>query len=294
MQPGFSAILLPMLVQLAASAAEPQWPVVLPMTLEKNLPLVRIGVNGVGMLTFILDSAADGCVLDGECAAALGLKPAETGWSSGSGGMQQVGILRSLRLDVGGVLIPVAIASTVNMKELLFQQAQGVLGFPLFGRYVVEIDYPGSRVRIFRPESYRPPHGAQVVPMRMTTGPVVQGSVRVRGRAPIEADMQLDTGSAHVVTFCTPFADRHRLLDAADEVAAGRTRGIGGDSPDMTGRIEEVRIGRFAVEKPLVRFSRQTTGSFGSEQHYSANIGGGFMKHCRVTFDIPHSRLVLQ
>lgn len=283
-----------LLATAAAGAAEPQWPIVLPMSLEKNLPLVQIGVNGGEALTFILDSAAKDCVLDGERAATLGLKPAETGWSSGSGGMQQVGILRGVRLELGGIRIAPPAAITVSMKELGFQRAQGVLGFPLFGKYVVELDYPGSRVRIFHPGSYRLPPQAQVLPMRMTTGPVVRGSVRVRGRAPIEADMQLDTGSAHVLTFCTPFVDRHRLLLSADELVSGRTRGFGGFSADLTGRIEEVRIGRFAVEKPVVRFSRQATGSFGTEQHYSANIGGEFMKRYRVTFDIPGSRLVLE
>ncbi len=283
-----------LLATAAAGAAEPQWPIVLPMSLEKNLPLVQIGVNGGEALTFILDSAANGCVLDGERAAALGLKPAETGWSSGSGGMQQVGILRGVRLDLGGIVISPPHVTTIGMKELGLQRAQGILGFPLFGKYVVELDYPGSRVRIFRPGSYRLPPEAQALPMRMTIGPVVRGSVRVRGRAPIEADMQLDTGSAHVLTFCTPFVDRHRLLESADEIVAGKTRGFGGPSADLTGRIEEVRIGRFAVEKPVVRFSRQATGSFGTEQHYSANIGGEFMKRYRVTFDIPGSRLVLE
>ncbi|MBI4908228.1 MAG: retropepsin-like domain-containing protein [Acidobacteria bacterium] len=40
--------------------------------MEKNLPLVRVTVNGEP-LTFILDSAAAGCVIDRERAASLGL-----------------------------------------------------------------------------------------------------------------------------------------------------------------------------------------------------------------------------
>jgi hypothetical protein len=215
--------------------------------------------------------------------------------SSGSGGAQQVGILTGVHLNLGGVEIRPPRSFAFDMKSLAFQSpVEGILGFPLFGKYVVEIDYPGSRVRIFQPDSYRPSSKAAMLPMRMTTGPVVRGSIRVRGKKPIEADMQLDTGSAHVLTVCSPFVDRHRLLDSADEVSPGETRGFGGPAVDMVGRIEEVRIGRFAVEKPIVRFSRQTSGSFGSEQHYSANLGGEFMKNHKVTFDIPGSRLFLE
>ncbi len=43
-----------------------------------------------------------------------------------------------------------------------------------------------------------------------------------------------------------------------------------------------------------VRFSRQTTGTLSSEEHYSANLGGEFMKKYKVTFDIPGLRLFLE
>lgn len=70
------------------------------------------------------------------------------------------------------------------MKSLGFKGTiDGILGFPLFGKFIVEIDYPGSRVRIFHPDSYRPSRLAAVLPLRMTTGPVVRGSIRVRGSA---------------------------------------------------------------------------------------------------------------
>ena len=278
-----------------ATAAEPRQPVVLLMRMEKNLPLVQVTVNGGETLTFILDSAAAGCVVDRTRAAALGLTVSGSAMSSGSGGAQQVATIVGLHVNLGGIEIRPALSFTFDMKSLAFKgPVDGILGFPLFGKYVVEIDYPGSRVRIFEPTSFRPSPQATVLPLRMTTGPVVRGSIRVRGKDPIEADMQLDTGSAHVLTLCTPFVDRHQLLDSADELVAGTTRGFGGAAVDIAGRIEEVRVGPFAANMPIVRFSRQTTGSFGTEQHYSANLGGQFMKAYKVTFDIPGSRLFLE
>ena len=281
-------------LSLLASLALASSPVVLPMRMEKNLPLVDMKVNGTP-LTFIVDSAAAGCVIDGERASSLGLKKTGNGLSSGSGGVQPVGLLSAVRLELGSIVIEPRQCVTFDMKSLRFTgTVDGILGHPLFESFVVEIDYPGSVLRIYRPDSFRPSPTAERLPLRMTIGPVVRGSVRVAGREPIEADMQLDTGSAHVVTLCTPFVDRHKLLDSATELLAGRTRGFGGASNDMTGRIEEVRVGRFVAEKPMVRFSRQTKGSLGSEQHYSANLGGAFLKDYKVTFDLPRSRLYLE
>lgn len=278
-----------------ATAAEPRPPVVLPMRMEKNLPLVQVAVNGARTLTFILDSAAAGCVIDRERAAALGLTVSGSALSSGSGGAQQVATLSGVHLNLGGIEIRPPLSFAFDMKSLGFKgTVDGILGFPLFGKFIVEIDYPGSRVRIFHPDSYRPSPHAAVLPLRMTTGPVVRGSIRVRGKEPIEADMQLDTGSAHILTLCSPFVDRHQLLDSADELVPGTTRGFGGAAVDIAGRIEEVRIGPFAAKMPIVRFARQTTGSFGTERHYSANLGGEFMKAYKVIFDIPGSRLFLE
>jgi hypothetical protein len=270
-------------------------PVVLPIILEKNLPLVQISVNGSPGLTFILDSAASGCLIASERAEAMGLKPVANGISSGSGGFQQVGIIPGVHLKLGAVQLTPTECYTFDMRTLGFEsRVEGVLGSPLFGKYIVEIDYPKSRVRIFQPRRYRPSSKADALPMRVSVGPIVRGRIWVRGKAPIELDLQLDTGSAHVLTLCTPAVDRHRLLESADELSAGTTRGVGGRSSDMTGRIEEVRVGRFAVQSPVVRFSRQTSGAFASEQHYSANVGGDFLRHHKVTFDFPGSRVFLE
>lgn len=288
-------LLLALLASATLSPARTSQPVVLPMTMEKNLPLVQISVNGAQRLTFILDSAASGCLIASERAEALGLKPVANAISGGSGGFQQVGVIPGVHLKLGGIQLPPTDCYTFDMKTLRFKgPVDGVLGLPLFGKYIVEIDYPGSQVRIFSPRGYQPSSKAEALPLRMSVGPIVRGRIRVRDKEPIEVDFQIDTGSAHILTVCTPLVDRHRLLESADELAAGTTHGVGGASSDMTGRIEEVRIGRFVVERPTVRFSRQTTGAFASEQFFSANLGGDFLKRYKVTFDFPGSRVFLE
>ncbi|HTP30598.1 MAG TPA: retropepsin-like aspartic protease [Candidatus Acidoferrales bacterium] len=278
-----------------ATAAEPQWLVDLPLTMEKNLPLVQITVNHGKPLTFILDSAAGGCVIDSERAQAIGLEPSATAMSSGSGGLQPGEIITGLVLNLGGLEIQPARCFTFSMKSLTFRSAvDGILGMPLFRNYVVEIDYPGSHLRIFKPDSFQPAPSAEIFPLRMRIGPIVRGSIRVRGRTSIDADFQLDTGSAHILTLCTAFVDRLNLLESADGLTKGSTLGLGGAAADMVGRIEEVRLGRFAMDRPTVRLSRQTTGTLSSEEHYAANLGGEFLRRYKVTLDVPGLRLFLE
>ena len=267
----------------------------MPMALEKNLPLVQVRLNGSAPLWFILDSAAAGLVVDRGRAHELGLRLAGEGISSGSGGAQAVGLVEGVTVDIGGVKIQPPRAITFDFAALKFEhRVEGIIGFPLFGSYVVEIDYPGLKARVWNKEEYRVPAGAKVLRMWMTTGPVVRGTLKVKGKAPLEAVVQLDTGSAHVLTVTTPFVDRHGLLEAAEELKPGQTLGFGGAAVDMVGRIEEVSVGPMVAEKPEVRLSRQTVGEFGSERNYVANAGGALFKGYRLTFDIAGERLMVE
>jgi hypothetical protein len=287
-------LLVALLTCSIVAAGHASGPVVLPLTFEKNLPLAPVAVNSTSSATFILDSAASGCLIDTDRAAAIGLKATAKAFSRGSGGLQQVDVIPHLRLALGQITIETD-CYTLDMHSLGFNShVDGVLGMPLFGQHVVEIDYPGSKVRIFRPHEYHPSRNAEAIPIRVAVGPIVRGCIRLRGRHPIEFDMQLDTGSAHVLTVCTPVVDRYQLLEFADEIVPGRTRGVGGNTPDVTGRIEGVCIGRFLLDNPLVHFSRDTKGAFASEQYFAANLGGGFMKHYKVTFDIPGLKVYLE
>ena len=215
--------------------------------------------------------------------------------SSGSGGAQPVGLVEGLTVDLGGVKIQPQQVVTFDMAALKFvRKVDGIIGFPLFGSHVVQIDYPGSKVRVWSKEGYRAPASASVLKMWMTTGPVVRGTLTVKGKAPVEATVQLDTGSAHVLTVVTPFVDRHGLLEAADEVQPGRTLGFGGAAVDMVGRIEEVTVGPMVAQRPMVRLSRQTKGGFTSERNYQANAGGELFKGYLLTFDIAGGRLMVE
>ncbi len=265
-----------------------------PITLEKNVPVAEVAVNGSPGLKFVLDSAASGCVLDATRAAELGIQANVRGLTSGSGGTQEVWLIPALQIKLGELELTAQNCYVFDMKKFKFKgQVDGVLGSPLYAKYVVELDYPALRARIYNPKAYRPSSKAQVLPMRITTGPTVRGEIMARGEK-FYLDVQLDTGSAHVITICTPVVERYHLLELVDQAKPSETVGIGGASPDIIGYIDEVRIAQAFLQRPLVRLSRQTVGSFATEKNYSGNIGGEFLKQYKVTFDFAGSRVMLE
>ena len=265
----------------------------LPIEFEKNLPLASIRVNGSALL-FILDSAAASCVIDDVAAGQIGIKASQSALSSGSGGMVTVRLTHGIRLSFTGLEIDLETAVLSSLHGLGFKKSiQGILGFPLYGKYVVEMDYAARIVRIYSPNGYQAPAAGQVIPLWITDGPTVHGRMKLPGQDPLEADFQVDTGSSHVLTVCKPFADKHQMLKKLADLKADRTLGLGGGSPDMVGRIESVTVGAYSIQNPEVRFSTHATGTLATE-HFSANLGNGFLNSYTVIFDVPHSRLILK
>ena len=208
--------------------------------------------------------------------------------------MVTVGLARGLRLSFTGLEIDLETAVLSSLHGLGFKKSiQGILGFPLYGKYVVEMDYPGRMVRIYSPNGYQAPATGQVIPLWITDGPTVRGRLKLLGQEPLEADFQLDTGSSHVLTVCKPFVDKHQMLKKVADLKTDRTFGLGGNSPDMVGRIESVTVGAYSIQNPEVRFSTHATGTLATER-FSANLGNGFLNSYTVIFDMPHSRLILK
>ncbi len=264
----------------------------LPLRFEKTLPLVSLVVNG-SPLTFILDTASVDVAIDTRAAAGHGIAADTDGISTGSGGNVAVKIAHRVRLKHGRVeVIPDYVVLT-SLEPLRFTTPiDGIAGLPLFRKYVVEIDYGAAVARIYAAGDYRPPADGHVFRAWLTHGPTVRGRLKLPGNAPLDADFQLDTGSAHVLTICKPFVDRHRMLAKVKTLEPGGTLGLGGGSPDMVGRIDSVAVGPYSISNPEVRFSTHATGSFATTL-FSANLGNGFLNRYTVTFDLPHSRVIV-
>ena len=285
---GFVALVMS---TVPARAAEPV--VELPLEFEKNLPLASIRVNGAPVL-FILDSAAEGCVIDEKAAAAAGVRPTDSATASGSGGTTTVSLARGVRLGLGGLEIVPDYVVLTPLAHLGFEKpVHGILGRPLFGKLVVEIDYANRVARLFDAAFFQPAAGAEALKLWMTDGPTVRGRLNLTGHEEIEADLQLDTGSSHVLTLCKPFVDRHRLLVTLPGLADGETRGIGGASTDKVGHLARVALGRASLDNPEVRLVTQAVGTLARDA-FAANLGNGFLSRQVVTFDLPHGRFFLR
>lgn len=289
--------ILPAVLLLAAIAAPSHAE---PLRLRSNKPIVPVRVNHSAPQWFILDSGCRGnSILAFEAADRLGVARSE-GQSgdvgAGSGTQVQLAQARDpLFLEALGETLSVAepvVMTLGHVAKLEGQQVDGLLGGDFFARHVITLDYAKNDVALHDPASYMPPRGAIVIPLDLDTGwPVAHGSVTTPDGRTLPANFLVDTGVRFTLALFTPFCERHGLTGTIRDAVVGY--GVGGASRGDVARVASLALGGFEVTKPVVIYSRDTTGVF-SMDGPDGIIGGELLKRARTTFDYPHRRLVLE
>lgn len=299
----FHPLLAAALVAATAAAAAPRDAArECPFEITSNKPFVQVRVGGSGPQWFILDSGCSGgSVIERSCAVRLKLQTVNGDtrhMGAGSGVDVRLATTRDVTLHVAGDTLGAPafrVLSLAHVAPFEGRRIDGLLGEDFLRRHVVVIDYATRRLRILDPAGYAPPAGAIAVPLSLETGlAVANGSITAPGGEPIPCRLIVDTGVRTTVVLFHPFSLEHGLLGAGGRAFTATVGGgLGGESRGDVARLERLELGAFAFQRPTAVYSRDTTGVFASGA-FDGIVGGGLLRRCRVTFDYPRDRLLLE
>ena len=181
--------------------------------------LLQTRVNNSEPLWFVLDSGGGpGFIVDRRRAESLGLELRGRARSTGAGeNYYDVTFANNIRIALGGVAFPpqtVRVISLSSLEPIAGRTLDGAIGFGLFSRYVVEIDYAARKVNFYEPQSYRYTGSGTRLPLMVEDNHFyVIAQVTMGGRATFEGKFMVDTG-AGMITFVlnSPFVERHGVL----------------------------------------------------------------------------------
>jgi len=273
----------------------------IPFDLHNNHINVRGRLGDSDSLWIVIDSGASGASVSASRASALGLAVAHGGTARGAGGVVESGMVHGVTLRLPGLELTQLDMSSIPLDGVALQTGRPmdvILGHALLGRAVVEIDYAARVLRVFDPSRPAPDSAsARVAPESATLPlafrqnlPYVRASVELPGRSPIEGEFVLDTGAATAFSLADDFVQKHQALDAVPHTIRARMGGVGGMVENRVGRIDRLRLGPFALEKPVTVFRLPSPGRI-SAPGTAGNIGAEILRRFRVTFDYPRSRV---
>lgn len=267
--------------------------VTIPFELVSNHIYIHVTVNG-HPLHFLFDSGGFN-VLTPEAAKRVGVSSKGAVRSGGVGKKAvSAGFGKAKSLELGGRVKlsdqVFAVIPLPGFSDIEGTQFDGLIGYEVFKRLVVRIDYADRTLTFIKPADFNPAGAGTAVPFTLLGSiPGVKGSIDG-----LPGEFEVDTGSRAALTLWGPFVKAHDLADRYH--ASGVTVigwGVGGSSRGRVARGGVLKIGGVSVHDPLVELSTSTAGA-GAAKFISGNIGGGILKHFTVTFDYAHQRMYLK
>jgi hypothetical protein len=266
--------------------------VTLPFRLLNNHIYVTGTVNGKGPYTFIVDTGGH-TLLSPHLVTEVGLKSVGAAAMSGAGDKTATsGFTHVDEIALGAVRLHDQFGFTADIYAPAIEgiRVDAMVGFELFRRFAIQIDYGHQTLTITNPRRFQPAGLGTAIPFVFYDHlPMVTGQI-----ADFPARFDIDTGSRSEIDITSPSVSAHRLRERfPDGVHAVTGWGVGGPSHSYVVRLPALSLGGVRVEKPVAGLSENKGGSI-SDPNYDGNIGSGLLKRFVVTFDYAHQTMYLK
>lgn len=268
--------------------------------LNANKIYLPVRVNNKGPYWFILDTGSVSNVVDTDLARSLSITLGHSFEAQGAGEKTITGAVGSgvsltisdLELTQGRIDIE-PVNSAISSAE--GRRVDGLLGYDLLSRFVVEIDYIARQVTIVEPSRFRYVGQGDSIPLEIVRGNIlVAAELTMPNGNTASGTFLIDTAWRSSLTLTSPFVASHNLLTITPRTIDAVTgMGIGGATVDTIGRMPSLKLGRHTLENFVADFSHAKAGVL-SQGDFAGVIGAEILRRFKVIFDYPRGRMIIE
>jgi hypothetical protein len=250
---------------------------------------------------FILDTGLSETAIDTGLQGILGLTTHGATTATGAGrGHLDVGLGSgtTLFLDHTPLKLPELQIAPIgkDLTDFTGRRVGGIIGSELFYKYVVTMDFTGSRILLRDPGSfaYRGA-GTQVHFQLVNHVPSIEGTLTLADRTRLPIQLLIDVGAKANLLIAEPYIAKHDLLrKIGPQVVEPLGIGPGGETYYAFAKLPLLQIGdaaKIAASNVVIGLSVKGTlrGGF-----FEGLLGSGFLRHYTVTFDYGHKVAIFE
>jgi hypothetical protein len=251
---------------------------------RSGMVFVPVRLNGSRALSFVLDTGSSRTIVDRALAASLGLKASGLGSLQGAGaGRIPIEFIHDVSIALPGVESAGYELSTADLQPLeasLGARVDGILGYELFSRFVVTVDYEAKTVTLSLPEAFHASNSSQAIPIELREKwAFVKAELVVPGPVTVQDSFLIDNGSSDAV-------DHPIVMNLQSRVPSTSGVGLGTQVQGATAQAISFRLGRYNIIAP-------TVSCCGASDATSRLIGNEVLRRFTITFDYPSSRIFI-
>jgi hypothetical protein len=289
---------------LGFSIADGKTKVQIPIEIHNNLIVVPVVLNGALPLKFILDTGVRTSILTQKTFTdILNLTYARKYVISGPGGEKLIEayVTNNVSLELPGVLgrghaMLVLEQDYLELRNYLGVDVHGILGYELFSRFIIEINYEKRIMTLMLPERFRQKRKFQSIPIRIEdTKPYLTTPVVLADGTQLTAKLLVDSGASHGLML-DPASDS-RIAVPENSVSSVIGRGLGGEITGKVGRIKELHLGSYRLDGTIANFpdpnSYFDSLKLGSTSR-NGTIGGETLSRFTVIFNFSKELIYLK
>lgn len=278
-----------------SAAADSENSITIPFNLIDNRIVIDVRLEGKGPFHFIFDSGAVS-VVSLELAREIGLKV--EGLTRGEGGVGESVVERGETkisdTEVAGIHVRDESFGVLSFSDNKYvfgaNRIDGIIGYPLFKRYVVRIDYERRQLTFIEPAQFVYKGRGTAVPIDFDYHlPLVKGELDG-----FPGIFVIDTGARSALLLFGPFVEQNKLRDKYNASVEGVTGwGIGGPVRSQIARVSTLKLGAVEVKNLVARFSLQRSGALTSANR-AALVGPDVLKQFTTYFDYSRRQIIFE
>jgi len=266
-----------------------------------NLIIIPIKINNKLTLKFVLDTGAESAILTEKVFGdVLGLNYVREIVMQGPGMIDSLqayvasGVAMELPGGIKGAGFNMLVLKEdyIELNKNLGEEVYGIIGYDVFQRFVINIDYDHNLLNIYDPHHFKPKKWETSMDISLeSTKPYLTLKVRQRDQED-SVKLMVDSGASHALLLDVSSSEKIVMPDSVINTMLGQ--GLGGEIPGYMGRMDQCFISQFTFHDVLV--SIPLKGIYmkaikrGSRH---GTIGGDVLSRFRVTFDYCHQKIYL-
>ena len=274
---------------------------IIPFEIYNNLIVVPVTLNNQIPLKFILDTGIRTAILTDKLITdvlnvSYNRKIVVKG--PGDGRTVEAYVANNVTLKLPGVIgrgqaLLVLEEDYLQLSSHLGTEVHGILGYELFSRFIVEINYKGSYLALYKRYAFNPKKSYTEIPINLIdTKPYIMTNIRFQDGNEIEGKLLVDTGASHALLLES--TDDNDVEVPINNIRANLGRGLGGIIKGRVGRIDNISFGDFRFNDVIASFPDPNSYMDSMLVDRDGTLGGEIFRRFRIVFDYSSERLYIK
>jgi hypothetical protein len=294
----------PATAQLGFQISDGRKKIEIPIEIYNNLVVVPVIINNALPLKFIVDTGVRTAILtDKVYTDFLNLSYNRKYTIAGAGEYKLVEAYVTNGVDISipgltgkGHSLLVLEEDYLKLPNYLGTSVHGILGYELFSRFVVKIDYERKIMTVMLPEKLRLNKRYQVLPIKIEdTKPYLETEIKQENGTKKKVKLMVDSGASHGIML-DPQSDPEILVpDSAISCVVGH--GLGGDIRGKSGRLSYLKFGNYLLEKIIVNYPDKNSYMDtlkASSAFRNGTLGGDLLSRFTVVYNFSNETIAIK